>query len=73
MEWISWHGKWKCMEMCLNVWMKWNGAHGKGLVFVNEAFFLWIKIVPRKGNGGCIYRLRRGPLQFLACAVCMGV
>ncbi|KAM2928212.1 hypothetical protein COP2_035477 [Malus domestica] len=21
------------------VWMKWNGAHGKGLVFVNEALF----------------------------------
>ena len=42
MEWISWHGKWKCMEMCLNVWMKWNGAHGKGLVFVNEAPFFFM-------------------------------
>ena len=49
MEWISWHGKWKCMEMCLNVWMKWNGAHGKGLVFVNEALFLWIKISLGRG------------------------
>ena len=60
---------WRC------VWMYgWNGMEltARDLCLWMK-FFWWIKIVLRKGNGGCIYRLRRGPLQFLACAVCMGV